>query len=524
MREYKEEKGLRKRGILAGLLAMALLLNGCNAGTTKESSTQSTSSGQSETEVGSEPLTENTDENEEFAGISSCNIGDTVSFGCYEQDNNTENGAEAIEWIVLDAEGENVLLLSKYGLDAQAYNSSDEAVTWENSGLRQWLNDTFYKTAFSEAEKGVIIPVTNVNPDNERWGTSGGNDTNDTVFLLSIDEAETYFSDRNETLWTQATPYAVEQGAFVADNGDSPWWLRSPGDHNDGGFCAAYVDYRPSGVSLSGYAAQKSSRTVRPSLWVKTQSDSTSDNNSLGQSQSSVNNVEDSKLRLIDCHQFENDGEQFTYLAFALMGPPDAGFHLEGSTSEIADAWLTINHMDSGWRVVTCTELPGGVTTEDVSLSVTDHSTSDEKTVLLSDWGEPMSKEELQAVGLYEVEEYLVIVGEGRTATSSDQYGFMVGLGLIGPEYGNPKTSFPTLENAAQVFRFYAADGTPLAQSLGQEIDECFMTGSTLKVWFGLPEGTDADTALDKLVEKDPYMEYTNADGETFQFPLNLSK
>lgn len=70
---------------------MVLLLNGCNAGTTKENSTQSTSSGQPETGVSSEPLTEGTDENEEFAGISSCNIGDTVSFGSYEQDNNTEN-------------------------------------------------------------------------------------------------------------------------------------------------------------------------------------------------------------------------------------------------------------------------------------------------------------------------------------------------------------------------------------------------------------------------------------------------
>ena len=203
---------MRKRGILAGFLAMALFLNGCNAGTAKESSTQSTVSGHPETEISSEALEEGTDENEEFAGIPSCKIGDTVSFGSYEQDNNTENGAEAIEWIVLEAEGENVLLLSKYGLDAQAYNSSDEAVTWENSGLRQWLNDTFYKSAFSEAQREVIIPVINVNPDNERWGTSGGNDTNDTVFLLSIEEAESYFSDRTETLWTQATPYAVAQG------------------------------------------------------------------------------------------------------------------------------------------------------------------------------------------------------------------------------------------------------------------------------------------------------------------------
>ncbi len=237
-----------------------------------------------------------------------------------------------------------------------------------------------------------------------------------------------------------------------------------------------------------------------------------------------VGSLEDCKLRLIDCHQFEDDGEQLTYLAFALHGPEDIGFHLEGDDPSLADAWLTSNHMASGWRVVTCTELPAGITTEGLSLSVTGYGASGEETILLNDWGEPMSKEELQEVGLYEIEGHLVIVGEGRTATSSGQYGFMVGLGLVGPEYGNPETDFPTLENAAEVFQFYAADGTSLAQSLGQEIDECFMTGSTLKVWFGLPEGTDEDTALEKLIEEDPYMEYTNADGESFQFPLNLSE
>ena len=244
----------------------------------------------------------------------------------------------------------------------------------------------------------------------------------------------------------------------------------------------------------------------------------------VGDNEPNVSSLEDCQLRLIDCHQFEDDGEQFTYLAFALLGPADAGFHLEGGTSEIADAWLTINHMDGGWRVVTCTELPGGVTTEDVSLSVTDHSTSEEKTVLLSDWGEPMSKEELQTVGIYEIEGHLALVGDGYVTTSSDQYGFNVGLGLIGADYGNPKTDFPTLENAAEVFRFYAADGTPLEESIGQEIEEFFMNAGTLKVRFGLKDGADADTENEKLKEKDPYMEYTNADGETFQFPLNLSK
>ncbi len=288
---------MRKKSaiLLAGITAAAMLLSGCGTEKAVESSDQNTVSSQQEPENtgnfentedsentgnsenttedtgntgNSENAAEDTEKEKAFTGIGPCQIGDTVVFGSYEQDNDTGNGKEAIEWIVLDMDGQNALLLSKYGLDAQAYSDSGEAVTWENCALRQWLNDTFYKEAFSEAEQGAVVPVTNTNPDNERWGTAGGNDTLDSVFLLSIEEAEFYFSDRNEELWIQATPYAVEQGAFVADNGNSPWWLRSPGDNNEGGFCAAYVDYPPTGVVLSGYDAQRNSRAVRPALWV----------------------------------------------------------------------------------------------------------------------------------------------------------------------------------------------------------------------------------------------------------------
>ena len=48
--------------------------------------------------------------------------GSLVTFGHYEQDRNTENGPEAIQWIVLDTDGDRVFLLSKYGLDAKQYN------------------------------------------------------------------------------------------------------------------------------------------------------------------------------------------------------------------------------------------------------------------------------------------------------------------------------------------------------------------------------------------------------------------
>lgn len=46
----------------------------------------------------------------------------TVTFGRYEQDNNLGNGPEPIEWIVLDSNNGEVLLLSKYGLDVKKYN------------------------------------------------------------------------------------------------------------------------------------------------------------------------------------------------------------------------------------------------------------------------------------------------------------------------------------------------------------------------------------------------------------------
>ena len=49
---------------------------------------------------------------EESGSISdSVNIGEYVTFGHYEQDNNLENGKEPIEWKVLDKKDGRVLLL-----------------------------------------------------------------------------------------------------------------------------------------------------------------------------------------------------------------------------------------------------------------------------------------------------------------------------------------------------------------------------------------------------------------------------
>ena len=172
--------------------------------------------------------------------MSKASVGDYVTFGSYEQDNNMDNGAEAIEWLVLDKRNGWVLLLSKYALDCKSYDERYIGVTWEMCTLRSWLNNEFYKTAFTNGEQRLIMETYVLNTDNPYYGEDGGNNTYDKVFLLSIDEVATYFDwESDATAWNSArralvTEYAKSQGAIWCDwnkeyYGNGNWWLRSPG-------------------------------------------------------------------------------------------------------------------------------------------------------------------------------------------------------------------------------------------------------------------------------------------------------
>lgn len=71
------------------------------------------------------------------------NVGDIVTFGTYEQDNNTYNGNEEIERIVLAKEDDKALVISRYILDLHQYNPESVDITWEECGLRKWLSEPF---------------------------------------------------------------------------------------------------------------------------------------------------------------------------------------------------------------------------------------------------------------------------------------------------------------------------------------------------------------------------------------------
>lgn len=161
--------------------------------------------------------------------IKDVKVGDCLLLGVYEQDKNTSNGKEDIEWLVLDVKGDQALIISKYALDCRAYNTEHRNVTWETCSMRKWLNSEFLETASADAERNIIKSSTVSAGKNLEYGTPAGNNTIDHVFLLSISEADQYFDSDDERI-CEPTEYAFSKGAHIVGDIDKcQWWLRSPG-------------------------------------------------------------------------------------------------------------------------------------------------------------------------------------------------------------------------------------------------------------------------------------------------------
>lgn len=202
---------------------------------------------------------------------------------------------EPIKWRVLKKEGSQALLLSDVVLDDQKYNTVREDVTWKNSTIRNWLNGynssynqqeteyngrNFIGSAFSSSEQSAIADTSVANTDNLSYGTEGGNDTTDKVFLLS--ELEVYGADAmsygfvlqedtsillcDEARRSKSSTYAKAMGGYSDINdeykGNALWWLRSPGDASAN---AVIVNYNGYGIS-NGWPVDFDHVGVRPAL------------------------------------------------------------------------------------------------------------------------------------------------------------------------------------------------------------------------------------------------------------------
>ena len=183
---------------------------------------------------------------------------DLIKFGKYE-------------WRVLEVQDGRALIVTEYIIGSRAYHESPgDQPTWETSDIRHWLNNEFYNS-FTEAERNRIVQTTVINNSNPWYGRSGGNNTQDKIFLLSIEEVVRYFGDSG--LLSNPPDYSYPEysdqynSARITTSGAGKsglvWWLRSRGFstvsflyiNGDGSF-------PPIGTTFGNKFG------VRPALWI----------------------------------------------------------------------------------------------------------------------------------------------------------------------------------------------------------------------------------------------------------------
>lgn len=210
--------------------------------------------------------------------LAGADVGDTVTFGTYEQNNNYSDGNESIEWIVIDKQEDKIMVVSKCIIAMQPFNTTNEGhISWEKCTLRKWLNNDFLNEAFSDAEKKLISDTTVSNTEYLARGLSYSTTdhlTTDKVFLLGENERDMLSSvDALKGIVTESV-IALFSDAANSDvaninpsNFEPLWWLRTTWE--DAVDCQASVAY---GASYDEHEHDtcnvEESAGVRPAMWI----------------------------------------------------------------------------------------------------------------------------------------------------------------------------------------------------------------------------------------------------------------
>ncbi len=186
-------------------------------------------------------------------------------------------------WRILDIKDNAALIITEYIIEQRPYHDVYTDITWADCSLRKYLNSDFYKK-FTTSDQSKIIPVTNKNLDNQWYQTKGGVDTQDYIFLLSLEEVVCqYFGDSSLKLYHPGKKqrYWFERkdennskriAKLESEDWSNWWWLRSPGRVN---VKAVYI-HGDGNIGIQGNNILKGNISdgrcvggVRPALWMK---------------------------------------------------------------------------------------------------------------------------------------------------------------------------------------------------------------------------------------------------------------
>lgn len=198
-------------------------------------------------------------------------VGDRILFGNYY-------------WKVLDIQNDRALIITEYIIEQRPYHDAYVEITWADCSLRKYLNGEFYDK-FNVTDRSRICSVINKNFDNQWYGTKGGVDTRDRIFLLSVEEVVCkYFGDsssklynpgKNQRYWFQRKDENNNRRiARLEVNKEQIWWwwIRTPGRvnvkavyiHGDGN-----IGIQGNNILKGNIADGQCTGGIRPALWLK---------------------------------------------------------------------------------------------------------------------------------------------------------------------------------------------------------------------------------------------------------------
>ena len=135
---------------------------------------------------------------EEMTIGANVNIGDIVEFGRYEQDNDTSNGKEKIEWLVLDKTDDAVFVISKNIIETEIYDN----LHLRDSDGNNIVNGKMFNTVLESREEQDNVLLTILTYYMGRAELSGK------MFLIDYETFERYRSII-ESVEFQMTPYVL---------------------------------------------------------------------------------------------------------------------------------------------------------------------------------------------------------------------------------------------------------------------------------------------------------------------------
>lgn len=144
-----------------------------------------------------------------------------------------------------------------------AYKSEIRKHKLERFKNTKMAQRSFFDKVFTEKEKAKIVFSEIENPKNKIYGKTEGNKTKDRVFLLSIEEAESFFSSDEERI-AKATDFAVQNGTKTDSAGNCIWWLRTSGIDSKRFAVVSNAGY----IYEIGSYADFDDRGIRPAMWI----------------------------------------------------------------------------------------------------------------------------------------------------------------------------------------------------------------------------------------------------------------